>query len=55
MKTVFSAIKSSNIPKEVKDFLEFTFNIIEEGKPHKLLQLSHLAEKTSFLACLQQY
>ena len=27
---VFSAIKSSNIPKEVKDFLEFTFNIIEE-------------------------
>ncbi len=33
---VFSAIKSSNIKKEVKDFLEFTFNIIEEGKPHKV-------------------
>jgi hypothetical protein len=33
---IFSAIKSSNIKKEVKDFLEFTFNIIEEGKPHKV-------------------
>ena len=33
---IFNAIKSSNIPKEVKDFLEFTFNIIEEGKPHKV-------------------
>ncbi|MDC0477815.1 DUF3050 domain-containing protein [Flavobacteriaceae bacterium] len=33
---IFSAIKSSNIQKEVKDFLEFTFNIIEEGKPHKV-------------------
>jgi hypothetical protein len=33
---IFSAIKSSNTPKEVKDFLEFTFNIIEEGKPHKV-------------------
>ena len=33
---IFNAIKSSNIPKEVKDFLEFTFNIIQEGKPHKV-------------------
>ena len=33
---VFNAINSSNIPKEVKDFLEFTFKIIEEGKPHKV-------------------
>ena len=33
---IISAIKSSNIQKEVKDFLEFTFNIIEEGKPHKV-------------------
>ena len=27
---VFKTIKSSSIPNEVKDFLEFTFNIIEE-------------------------
>jgi len=33
---IFNAINSSNIPKEVKDFLEFTFKIIEEGKPHKV-------------------
>ena len=33
---VFNAISSSNISKEVKDFLEFTFKIIEEGKPHKI-------------------
>ncbi|MDA9067306.1 DUF3050 domain-containing protein, partial [Flavobacteriaceae bacterium] len=33
---VFKTIKSSSIPNEVKDFLEFTFNIIEEGKPHKV-------------------
>ena len=33
---VFKTIKSSSIPNEVKDFLEFTFNIIEEGKPHKI-------------------
>jgi len=33
---IFNAINSSNIPKEVKDFLEFTFKIIEEGRPHKV-------------------
>jgi len=33
---IFSAINSLNVPKEVKDFLEFTFKIIEEGKPHKV-------------------
>jgi len=33
---VFSAINSLNVPKEVKYFLEFTFKIIEEGKPHKV-------------------
>ena len=33
---IFSAINSLNVPKEVKKFLEFTFKIIEEGKPHKV-------------------
>ena len=33
---IFKTIKSSTIPNEVKDFLEFTFNVIEEGKPHKV-------------------
>ena len=33
---IFSAINSLNVPKEVKYFLEFTFKIIEEGKPHKV-------------------
>ena len=33
---IFSAINSSNTPIEVKEFLEFTFKIIKEGKPHKV-------------------
>ena len=33
---IFNTINSSRIPKEVKEFLEFTFKIIEEGKPHKV-------------------
>jgi len=33
---IFNTINSSRIPKEVKEFLEFTFKIIEEGKPHKI-------------------
>jgi hypothetical protein len=33
---IFNTISSSRIPKEVKEFLEFTFKIIEEGKPHKI-------------------
>ena len=33
---IFNAINSLNVPKEVKYFLEFTFKIIEEGKPHKV-------------------
>ena len=33
---IFSAVNSLNVPKEVKYFLEFTFKIIEEGKPHKV-------------------
>ena len=33
---IFNTINSSKIPKEVKDFLEFSFKIIEEGKPHKI-------------------
>jgi pyrroloquinoline quinone (PQQ) biosynthesis protein C len=35
-KSIFETIKSSNLPNEVKEFLEFTFRIIEEGKPHKV-------------------
>ena len=33
---IFVSIKQSNLPNTVKMFLDFTFRIIEEGKPHKI-------------------
>ena len=33
---IFVSIKQSNLPTTVKMFLDFTFRIIEEGKPHKI-------------------
>lgn len=35
-KNVFVAIKNANLPDEVKDFLHFTFTVIETGQPHKI-------------------
>ena len=35
-KNVFVAIKNANLPEEVKDFLNFTFTIIETGQTHKI-------------------
>ncbi len=35
-KNVFVAIKNANLPEELKDFLQFTFTIIETGQPHKI-------------------
>ncbi len=33
---IFVSIKQSNLHPNVKAFLEFTFQIIDEGKPHKI-------------------
>lgn len=33
---IFVSIKKSNLHPKVKAFLDFTFRIIEEGKPHKI-------------------
>ncbi|MGY8920084.1 MAG: DUF3050 domain-containing protein [Flavobacteriales bacterium] len=33
---IFDAIELANIPEKVKSFLKFTFEIIQEGKPHKV-------------------
>lgn len=33
---VFVSIKQSNLHPDVKAFLDFTFQIIDEGKPHKI-------------------
>lgn len=33
---VFIAIKNSSLHPNTKSFLEFTFKVIEEGKPHKI-------------------
>lgn len=33
---IFVSIKQSYLHQKVKDFLDFTFRIIEEGKPHKI-------------------
>lgn len=35
-KNVFVAIKNSNLPAEVKEFLNFSFTVIETGQPHKI-------------------
>lgn len=35
-KNIFISIKTSNLPPDVKAFLDFTFRVIEEGKPHKI-------------------
>jgi len=35
-KNVFIAIKHSNLHPKIKDFLDFTFRVIEEGKVHKI-------------------
>jgi len=35
-KNVFVAIKNANLPDEVKDFLNFSFTVIETGQPHKI-------------------
>lgn len=31
-----SVINECNIPEEIKDFLNFTFDVIESGEPHKI-------------------
>lgn len=33
---IFVSIKQSHLPQEVKDFLDFTFRVIEQGKPHEI-------------------
>lgn len=33
---IFVSIKQSSLPKEIKAFLDFTFRVIEEAKPHKI-------------------
>jgi len=35
-KNVFIAIKQSDLHPKIKDFLDFTFRVIEEGKAHKI-------------------
>lgn len=33
---IFVSIRNSGLAEGIKDFLDFTFRIIEEGKPHKI-------------------
>ncbi len=33
---IFVSIKQSNLPEGIKDFLDFTFRVIEQGKPHEI-------------------
>lgn len=35
-KNVFISIKKSDLHPKIKDFLDFSFRLIEEGKPHKI-------------------
>lgn len=41
---IFVAIKQSSLHPDIKSFLDFTFRVIEQGKPHEIL-LSPLEEK----------
>lgn len=36
LQNVFVAIRKSHLADEVKAFLDFTFRVIEEGRPHKI-------------------
>lgn len=36
LQNIFVAIKKSNLHPNIKEFLDFTFKVIEEGKPHKI-------------------
>jgi hypothetical protein len=36
LQNIFVAIKTSNLHPNVKSFLDFTFRVIEEGKPHEI-------------------
>ncbi|AIN70789.1 DUF3050 domain-containing protein [Flavobacterium psychrophilum] len=36
LQNVFIAIKKSNLHPNIKDFLDFTFRVINEGKPHNI-------------------
>lgn len=36
LQNVFIAIKQSDLHPKIKDFLDFTFKVINEGKPHKI-------------------
>lgn len=33
---IFVSIKQSHLPQGIKDFLDFTFRVIEQGKPHEI-------------------
>ena len=35
-KDIFKSIESQEIHKNIKEFLKFTFDVIQEGKPHKI-------------------
>jgi hypothetical protein len=36
LKIFFVAIKTSNLHPNIKAFLDFTFSVIEQGKPHEI-------------------
>lgn len=36
LKNIFVAIKKSELHSQVKEFLDFTFRVIEQGKPHEI-------------------
>ncbi len=36
LQNIFVAIKTSNLHPNIKDFLNFTFNVIEQGQPHEI-------------------
>ena len=45
---IFLVIAVSDIPESVKEFLRFTFEIIAEGKPHKIVDVSEIPTDRTF-------
>ena len=49
LQNIFVAIKTSNLHPNIKSFLDFTFSVIEQGKPHEIADERPGAERCRLL------
>ena len=53
--SIFEIIDALNLDNRVKEFLSYTFRLIEEGKPHKIASAFTFGREDLILACLLHY